>query len=130
MEEVISDYVDTSDSVGSGSSLTMSRGSADAFSVRNINTDSMPSMCSDKIPEHLESLVERSSTNLSPEETQMMTALLMEYSDVFSKCYLYIGCFMGITHKIDTQEATPVKQRMRRCPFAFQGEEEKHLKQM
>ena len=41
-----------------------------------------------------------------------------------------LGCFVGVEHSIDTGDAKPIKQPMRRVPLAFTGEEEKHLKKM
>ena len=41
-----------------------------------------------------------------------------------------LGHFSGIEHTIDTGQARPIKQRMRRTPACFMGEEEAHLKKM
>jgi hypothetical protein len=44
---------------------------------------------------------------------------------------LDIGVFNGnIKHKIDTGNANPLKQRLRRTPLHFKKEEEQQLKQM
>ena len=36
-----------------------------------------------------------------------------------------LGDFSSVKHVIDTRDARPVKQRPRRMPVAFEGEEEK-----
>ena len=38
-----------------------------------------------------------------------------------------LGDFSAVKHVIDTRDARPVKQRPRRTPLAFEGEEKKHL---
>ena len=82
------------------------------------------------VPEHLKSLLERSSPNLDNEQIRELASLMKDYSDVFSEHDLDLGCFTGVTHKIDTKDAQPVKHRLRRVPLGFENEEEKHLKKM
>ena len=38
--------------------------------------------------------------------------------------------FPAVKHVIDTRDAHPVKQRPRRAPLAFEGEEKKHIKKL
>ena len=54
-------------------------------------------------------------------------SLLNEYQDVFAKDEFDLGTFSEIQHGIDTGQAPPIKQRMRRTPACFVGEEEAHL---
>jgi hypothetical protein len=56
--------------------------------------------------------------------------LLIEYQDVFAKHDLNLGCLTTVKHKIDTKDATPVKQKMRRTPLGFQEHEQQHLTKM
>ncbi len=56
--------------------------------------------------------------------------LLSEFQDVFAKDELDLGSFTSIEHAIDTGDAMPVKQRIRRTPACFAGEEEAQLKKM
>jgi hypothetical protein len=44
---------------------------------------------------------------------------------------MYIGLFnRNIKHRINTGNAKPIKQRLRRTPLQFEKEEENHLKQI
>lgn len=83
-----------------------------------------------RLPEHIQGLFEGAVHDLSDSEKIDVAKLLLEYEDVFSKHDLDLGHFTAITHKIDTGDAAPVKQRMRRTPLGFQEEEEKTLKSM
>lgn len=56
--------------------------------------------------------------------------MLIDYSKVFSTNEYDIGNFTAIEHCIDTGDSQPIKQHLRRKPFCFAGEEEKHLEQM
>ena len=87
-------------------------------SIKVLTLDNNEEKASDKftthqqVPEHLESLLERASVNLTNEETSKLANLLWEDADIFSKHDLDIGHFAGVTHKIDTQGARPIKQRI------------------
>ncbi len=83
-----------------------------------------------EVPEFLQDLFERSSESLSESEQVALSQLLREFQDVFSKGDLDIGHFSGFQHRIDTGDAEPFKERMRRTPLGFQEEEERHLKAM
>ncbi len=49
---------------------------------------------------------------------------------MFAKDEFDLGDFTDITHGIDTSDARPIKQRMRRTPASFVPDEEAHLKKM
>ena len=49
---------------------------------------------------------------------------------MFAKNAFDLDTFTSIEHCIDTGEAKPIKQRLRRTPACFVGEEEAHLKKM
>ena len=83
-----------------------------------------------ELPEHLHDLFERSKQNLKSEEILALKSLLQEFAGLFSKDEFDIGTITAIEHKIDTGNATPIKQRMRRTPVCFAQEEEKHLNKM
>ena len=83
-----------------------------------------------KMPEHLQKLYEESKEHLSEDQCNKLAQLLIEFQDVFAKSEFDLGTFHDIQHGIDTGDARPVKQRMRRTPACFKGEEEAHLKKM
>ena len=88
-------------------------------------SDSIPS-----IPTHLESLYLDGCALLDPEEKMQLAHLLSEYQDVFSKGEFDLGNCTKINHHIDTGQAKPIRQRMRRTPLGFEQEEENNLKAM
>ncbi|KAH3799081.1 hypothetical protein DPMN_152684 [Dreissena polymorpha] len=59
-----------------------------------------------------------------------MAGLLREFEDFFAKNEFDLGNFTAVEHCIDTREAKPIRQTMRRTPVAFVTEEENHLKKM
>ena len=83
-----------------------------------------------EFPGYLEDLYNRSVKNLTASESARVKQLLTDYSDIFSSSDTDIGCFSEIKHKIDTGDAKPVKQALRRCPMKFAAEEKKHLDAM
>ena len=54
----------------------------------------------------------------------------MEYQDVFARDDFDLGNFTAIEHSIDTGDARPVEQRMRRTPVCFVDEEKANLEKM
>ena len=82
-----------------------------------------------KLPEHLKDLFKRSSENLKLEKKEKLASLLNTYQDSFAKTGSEYGKCSILKHKIDTAEAAPVRQPLRRTPQAFQGEEEKYFKE-
>ena len=48
----------------------------------------------------------------------------------FSKNDYDLGNFNVLEHRIDTGDARPIKQKMRRTPIQFTNEEEDHLNKM
>lgn len=81
-----------------------------------------------EVPDHVQNLFDRSVKDLHMEET--VGNLLTIFQSVFAKCDLDLGLFRGaIKHKINTEDAKPIRQRMRRTPLRFEKEEEGHLKQ-
>jgi hypothetical protein len=58
-------------------------------------------------------MYDRAIKGLNPEERKKLKSLLIEYQDVFAKHDLDLGCLTAVKHKIDTKDATPVKQKMR-----------------
>jgi transposase InsO family protein len=108
--------------------------SADTEGTSNIHSGSLSSNTSsqtlEKLPEHLEDLYKRSCENLTNEQSVRVAKLLLEFSEIFAKHDLDLGCMIGVEHHINTGDAPPVKQRMRRTPLGFEHEEKKHLDKM
>ena len=82
------------------------------------------------LPSHLRTLWTSSSEDLPEEQAIALAHLLEEFQDVFAQNDQDLGCTSIIHHRIDTGEAKPIKQRMRRTPIGFEQEEEKHLQAM
>jgi hypothetical protein len=83
-----------------------------------------------EIPEHLVNLFEKLKGELTEQEQGHLRELLCEFEDVFAKNEFDLGKFDAIKHGIDTGSSRPVKQRMRRTPLGFAGEEEAQLRKM
>ena len=82
------------------------------------------------LPKHLDQVCNVSKEHLSQEESSQLSNLLIEYQDVFAQSEFDLGNFTGIEHSLDTGQTKPIKQRIRRTPACFVGEEETHLKKM
>jgi transposase InsO family protein len=76
-----------------------------------------------EVPPHLADLLARSSKHLNPEQIDTVVQLLCEFQDVFAKDEYDLGNFTAVEHPIETGDALPVKDRMRRTPLSFVGEE-------
>ena len=83
-----------------------------------------------QIPEHLKDMYDKSIKNLDQDESSQFAKLLLQFQDVFAKTDFDLGNFTEIEHKIDTGDAKPIKQHMRRTPVMFAQEEEAHLKKL
>lgn len=83
-----------------------------------------------KIPDHLANLYESGCENLTESERIQYCNLLMRYQSAFAKDNLDLGQTDIVEHTIETGDAAPIKQRARRTPLAFKGEEEKEVKKM
>ncbi|XP_041464563.1 uncharacterized protein LOC121415425 [Lytechinus variegatus] len=64
---------------------------------------------------------------LSSAQGSELLNLLVYHADAFAKDEFDLGNFTLIEHGIDTGTSPPIKQRMRRTPVAFAGEEKAHL---
>jgi hypothetical protein len=75
-----------------------------------------------EVTDHLQDLLERSSKELTPPEMEKLSELLNELQDVFARGLFNFGNFTALEHEIDTGDARPVKERMRRTPvFRWEG---------
>ena len=80
-----------------------------------------------ELPEHVQDLFNQSSKSLETEQKIKLANLLNKYQDSFAKSRTEYGKCSVLKHKIDTAEAAPVRQPLRRTPQAFEGEEEKYI---
>lgn len=81
-------------------------------------------------PEHLNDLLKRSSENLDEDQKKALTSLLRTYGDVFSRTGDDIGRTSLVTHRINTGNAIPIRQRSRRMPLGKQEMEKTEVKRM
>ena len=81
-------------------------------------------------PEHLRPLLDESKKGLDDEQVAKLEQLLSTYQDVFAKSDFDLGDFTAVSHSIDTGQAAPIKQGLRRTPLHFRGEEDGHLNKM
>ena len=70
----------------------------------------------------------RASAGVGEDEAVALKLLLIKYRRVFAEHDMDLGAFSAVKHVIDTRDARPVKQRLRRTPLAFEGEEKNTLK--
>ena len=82
-----------------------------------------------EVPVHLQELFHQSTASLESGQKRKLKKLLLKYQDAFAKAPTELGKCSLLKHKIDTAEAQSVRQPMRRTPQAFEGEEEKYLKE-
>jgi len=82
------------------------------------------------VPAHLCQLYENSRKHLTDEQRLAVAELLSKYETGFSKGDADLGCFTAVKHSIDTGDARPIRQRMRRTALGFQEEEDKLLEKM
>ena len=68
--------------------------------------------------EHLQTIFDDLPTELSDEQVSIVKSLLCKYSSTFSKHDLDVGCTSLLTANIDTGNAPPVYQTLRRHPIA------------
>jgi hypothetical protein len=76
--------------------------------------------------------IELNQSDLKRHEREQLEKLLFSYSDVFSKNKRDLGtCKLGTKHHVHLKPDTvPVKQPLRRIPFAYQEEVKNDLKNM
>ena len=102
---------------------------ADAVRVR-MTKKLMDKDVEGEIPEHLVALYERSSEGLDEWQKKQLKRLLIQYQDVFAAHEYDLGCFTAVEHEIDLEEHKQFREKIRRTPPGFQGEEEKHIREM
>ena len=85
-----------------------------------------------KLPSHLEQLCSQACQGRSSEESRIITDLLINHEQVFSRDEYDLGRVSPMygVHAIDTGDAKPVRCPPRRVPLAFADEERKVIEIM
>ena len=73
-----------------------------------------------KLPTHLQELYQESIDGLTPVQQTQVCNLLCEFSDVFSQGPHDLGRTDLVQHRIDTRDASPIRQPPRRLPLSKQ----------
>ena len=81
----------------------------------------------EQIPEYMREMYHRSVVNLSTVQADAFGKLLLQFTDIFAKHDLDLGCMKGVEHNINSGDHQPIKQKLRRTPLGFEKEKEKHL---
>jgi transposase InsO family protein len=79
------------------------------------------------LPEHLQSMVDDITDRLSQPETYKVKRLLLKYENCFMGPDGVLGETDIVTHKIDTGNARPIKQKVRLPPVQMQDEVDKEI---
>ena len=79
---------------------------------------------------HVDPLVEAVDASVTAEEKIVLQATLHEFADVFSKSEYDLGCTGLAKHTIDTGDARPIRQTLRRQPFAHLETIDKQVQDM
>ena len=82
------------------------------------------------LPPYLHQVYSDSCKHLNKQQQGELALLLSEFKDVFAQDEFDLGNFTAIEHVIETGDARPIRQGMRRTPVCFAGEEEAHLNKM
>ena len=69
-------------------------------------------------------------SNLMVDETALLRELVEEYSDIFALDSTELGTTELVTHSIDTGDSHPIRQPLRRIPFALQRTMEEMVQKM
>ena len=82
------------------------------------------------LPEHLKDLYLRSANGLTDDQQHQLCNRLLEFQDIFSRGLHDLGRTGVTKHKINTGDASPVRQHPRRLPFAQREEAFKAVEEM
>ncbi|CAC5426210.1 Transposon Ty3-I Gag-Pol polyprotein [Mytilus coruscus] len=111
-------------------------GTCESYAEHHLNPEQIRTLqkdcftASEEIPEHLTDLLKRSSTYLNEDQRQQLSRLLSQYQNVFSRTDDDIGRTELVTHRINTGNAIPFRQRSRRMPLGKQEMEKSEVNRM
>ena len=83
-----------------------------------------------EVPEHVQTLLERSSRLLSDDESHELAELLSKYGEIFAKSKEDLGGTNLVKHTINTGNTPPIKQAPRRQPIEKRCIEHKEVTDM
>ena len=106
------------------------KGSEVAEAVPVVVEPTLPGLQEDRNFEHVDPLVETVDDSVPEEEKSQLKAILHEFSDVFSRSEFDLGHTGLAKHSIDTGEARPIKQPLRRQPWAYTETIDKQVEDM
>ena len=95
---------------------------------QNLQSEETMEEIAGKIPVHLQEVFKSSVEHLDSRQREELAKVLSNFADVFATSDFDLGNITAIEHAIDTRDAKPNKQHMRRTPAYFVDEEESHLK--
>ena len=100
--------------------------------VRTVKADDSEKELPDQVqvPTHLKDLFERSCKNLDRQQRVELAQVLVDYQDVFSKDDSDLGYYTGIKHRINTGDAAPIRQPLRRTPHGLEHVEDELVDKM
>ena len=98
--------------------------------VENIQPVNLNSKKIDNIPSHLQDLYKRTTDGMNKEQSKEVAKLLQRYEHIFSESDFDIGRTGIIRHQIDTGNARPIKQPLRRLPEHMSKEVSTQIKEM
>ena len=82
------------------------------------------------LPTHVKELFERAAVELLPCQKDALYALLHDYADIFSQGPQDLGQTNLAKHRVDTGDATPLRQAPRRLPLLKREEAQKAIQDM
>ena len=82
------------------------------------------------LPEHLTELAAQSTAGLDQGECEKVERLLVEYQDVFSTGEFDIGRTTLVKYSIDTGDAAPIRQPLRRSSSQQREEVERQVQEL
>ena len=104
----------------------------ESLNLNLIKEDIYPSQHTreDELPDFLKEMFYNSTMHLEDTQSTKVAELLIKIKRVFAVNSEDLGRTDLVEHEIDTGTARPIKQRPRRTPIAFKGEEEKEIQSM
>ena len=82
------------------------------------------------LPDFMKEMFDNATTHLKDPQRAQVAELLIKMKTVFAVNSEDLGRTELVEHEIDTGNARPIKQRPRRTPITFKGEEETEIQSM